>query len=183
MFVGSILYGLGLLSSSFVPGIPYLYLTFGVLFAIGQSLCFSASILILPEYFTKNWSLAHGIALCGNSIGALALAPIMEIILTTYGFKLGFQMASGAAIYIMIASMFYKRPKKNKQAENTQAPKNEGAKPVLPLKKNKAYITFITGTTLMHFGYYIPFVHLVRKFYILFIPFFNFLLYYIYNII
>ena len=165
MFAGALLYGLGLFTSSFVPSIPYLYLTFGAIFAMGESLCFSASLLILPEYFTKNWSLAHGIALCGNSMGALALAPILEVILTKYGFKRGFQIASAASIYLMLASFFYKRPS-NSQTNQQNAPTNENQadeddQPVLPLKKNKAFITFITATTLMHFGYYIPFVHLV----------------------
>lgn len=165
MFTGSVLYGLGLFSSSFVPSIPYLYLTFGVLFAMGESLCFSASLLILPEYFTKNWSLAHGIALCGNSMGALALAPILEVVLTTYGYKRGFQIASAASIYIMLASFFYKKPATT-QADQKNGTANkqlteDDEPPSLPLKKNKAFITFITATTLMHFGYYIPFVHLV----------------------
>ena len=170
MFVGGTFYGLGLFTSSFMPGIPYLYLTFGALFAIGESLCFSASLLILPEYFTgvneKNWSLAHGIALCGNSMGALALAPALEKILTTFGFKRGFQVASAASIYIIAASLFYKRPSRNNNNTSEEAAQQltEDEKPVLPLKKNKAFITFIVATTLMHFGYYIPFVHLVSSY-------------------
>jgi len=160
-----VLYGLGLFTSSFVPSIPYMYLTFGVIFAIGESLCFSASLLILPEYFTRNWSLAHGIALCGNSMGALALAPILEVVLTKYGFKRGFQLASAASLYLMLASFFYKRPLKsqtNQQNVTAEKKNDEDEKPPLPLKKNKAFITFIIATTLMHFGYYIPFVHLIR---------------------
>ena len=164
LFTGGFFYGLGLLTSSFVPSIPYLYLTFGVIFAIGESLCFSASLLILPEYFTRNWSLAHGIALCGNSMGALALAPIFEVLFSTYGFKRGFQLASAASLYLMLASLFYKRPaEKQSNQQNLAAEKklDDDEKPALPLKNNKAFITFITATTLMHFGYYIPFVHLV----------------------
>ena len=169
MFTGAVLYGLGLFTSSFVPSIPYLYLTFGVVFAIGESLCFSASLLILPEYFTRNWSLAHGIALSGNSMGALALAPILEVILTKNGFKRGFQIASAASLYLMLASLFYKRPAKQSTLQNVAAenkPKEDEIPP-LPLKKNKAFITFITATTLMHFGYYIPFVHLVCIYFLL----------------
>ena len=161
MFTGGFLYGLGLLTSSFMPSIPYLYLTFGVIFAIGESLCFSASLLILPEYFTKNWSLAHGIALCGNSMGALALAPIFEVIFSKYGFKRGFQLASAASLYLMLASLFYKRPAQTQSNQQSGKKLDDDEKPSLPLKKNKAFITFIIATTLMHFGYYIPFVHLV----------------------
>lgn len=166
MFVGGIFYGLGLLSSSFAPNIPMMYLTLGVVFAIGESLCFSASLLILPLYFTKNWALAHGIALCGNSIGALALSPLLEYLLTTYGFKKGFQIASAGSVIIIAASFFFKRPDEatEERAAKKYSVGNRSlmqACPEIPLKRNKAFVTFIIGTTLMHFGYYIPFVHLV----------------------
>ena len=161
MLIGSALYGLGLLTSSFVPSVPYLYLTFGLIFGVGQSLLFGASVLILRQYFTRKWSLAHGIALSGNSMGAVALAPVMEVILNKNGFNRGFQIASAASVYLMLISIFFKRPERNSQelkAENN--PEKDNA-PLLSLMKNKAFITFITATTLMHFGYYIPFVYLV----------------------
>ena len=65
----------------------------------------------------------------------------------------------------MLASFFYKKPATT-QADQKNGTANkqlteDDEPPSLPLKKNKAFITFITATTLMHFGYYIPFVHLV----------------------
>eukprot|EP00794_Sanderia_malayensis_P016678 gene16678-18370_t len=181
MFIGGLLYGLGLFTSSFVPNIPTLYVTLGLIFAVGESLCFSASLLILPLYFKKNWSLAHGIALSGNSTGALAISPALGYLLSRFGFKSGFKILSSASIVLIVISVFYKRPdpEQSEDAPNTDGSQNDGgvegeaetAKealdtinegPSIPLRKNKAFVTFITGTTLMHFGYYIPFVHLVR---------------------
>ena len=163
MFIGAALYGLGLLTSSFVPSVPYLYLTFGFIFGVGQSLLFGVSVLILRQYFTRKWSLAHGIALSGNSMGAVALAPAIEVILSKNGFNRGFQIASAASVYLMLISIFFKRPERNSNLQEVTAENNpeKDDSPLLSLMKNKAFITFITATTLMHFGYYIPFVYLV----------------------
>ena len=177
MLIGSVLYGLGLLISSFAGNVLTLYGTFGLMFGVGQSLCYSASILVLPEYFKKNWALAHGIALSGNGLGALFIAPAFEFILSTYGFRMGFQIISTASLVLLVGGLFYKRPnqpadaddeKLNEKEEITseeKETKDEGIEilepPEIPLRKNKPLIIFLAGTSLMHFGYYIPYVHLV----------------------
>ena len=65
MMIGATLSGIGLLASSFADSVYILYVTFGLLFGFGSSLCYSCSLLILPRYHTKYWALAHGIALAG----------------------------------------------------------------------------------------------------------------------
>ena len=92
MLLGACLSGLGLLISSFADSVFILYVTFGLLFGMGSSLCYSCSLLILPRYHTTYWALAHGIALAGNGLGGLGLSPANGILLEAYGIKTGFRV-------------------------------------------------------------------------------------------
>ena len=68
-------------------------MTFGALFGMGSSLCYSSSLLILPNYHTKYWALAHGIALAGNGIGGMGLSPANGILLEKVGLENGFKVS------------------------------------------------------------------------------------------
>ena len=92
MFLGAFLSGLGLFISAYADSVYILYVTFGFLFGIGSSLCYSASLLILPNYHTTYWALAHGIALAGNGLGGLGLSPANGILLERFGLKVGFKV-------------------------------------------------------------------------------------------
>lgn len=94
MLLGACLSGLGLLISSFADSVYILYVTFGLLFGMGSSLCYSCSLLILPRYHTTYWALAHGIALAGNGAGGLGLSPANGALLRAVGIKTGFRVSS-----------------------------------------------------------------------------------------
>eukprot|EP00794_Sanderia_malayensis_P016578 gene16578-18264_t len=74
--VGSLMISLGLVLSSLVPSIELLYLTFGVLVAMGSSAVFFPSLLVLAENFDKNYALAVGIASSGTGAGGFIFAAI-----------------------------------------------------------------------------------------------------------
>lgn len=103
MLIGATLSGLGLLASSFADSVYILYVTFGLLFGFGSSLCYSCSLLILPRYHTTYWSLAHGIALAGNGLGGLGLSPANGILLDEVGIKMGFRVRNKLFIIIFYA--------------------------------------------------------------------------------
>ena len=60
---------------------------------MGSSLCYSSSLLILPRYHTKLWSLAHGIALAGNGIGGMGLSPANGALLQSVNVKTAFKVS------------------------------------------------------------------------------------------
>ena len=93
MLIGATMSGLGLLVSSFADSVYILYVTFGLLFGLGSSLCYSCSLLILPRYHTTYWALAHGIALAGNGLGGMGLSPANGQLLEAYGIKVGFRVS------------------------------------------------------------------------------------------
>jgi OFA family oxalate/formate antiporter-like MFS transporter len=83
---GALLYGLGVFLSSFVGGsLPLLYLTYGLVAAVGLGLAVMAPIAALPSWFPERPGLAYGIAFIGFGMGPLVNVPLMEGLLLATG--------------------------------------------------------------------------------------------------
>jgi MFS transporter, OFA family, oxalate/formate antiporter len=80
---GALLYRLGIFLSSFVGGsLPLLYLTYGLVAAVGLGLAVMAPIAALPSWFPKRPGFAYGIAFIGFGMGPLVNVPLMEWLLS-----------------------------------------------------------------------------------------------------
>jgi OFA family oxalate/formate antiporter-like MFS transporter len=83
---GALLYGLGLFLSSFAGGsLPLLYLTYGLVAAVGLGLAVMAPIAALPTWFPETPGFAYGIAFIGFGMGPLINVPLMEGLLSATG--------------------------------------------------------------------------------------------------
>jgi OFA family oxalate/formate antiporter-like MFS transporter len=84
--MGALLYGLGVFLSSFVGGsLPLLYLTYGLVAAVGLGLAVMAPIAALPSWFPERPGFAYGIAFIGFGMGPLVNVPLMEGLLSVMG--------------------------------------------------------------------------------------------------
>jgi MFS transporter, OFA family, oxalate/formate antiporter len=83
---GALLYGLGVFLSSFAGGsLPLLYLTYGLVAAVGLGLAVMAPIAALPSWFPERPGFAYGIAFIGFGMGPLVNVPLMEGLLSATG--------------------------------------------------------------------------------------------------
>jgi OFA family oxalate/formate antiporter-like MFS transporter len=83
---GALLYGLGVFFSSFAGGsLPLLYLTYGLVAAVGLGLAVMAPIAALPSWFPERPGFAYGIAFIGFGMGPLINVPLIEGLLSTTG--------------------------------------------------------------------------------------------------
>jgi MFS transporter, OFA family, oxalate/formate antiporter len=83
---GALLYGLGVFLSSFVGGsLPLLYLTYGLVAALGLGLAVMAPIAALPSWFPQRPGFAYGLAFIGFGMGPLVNVPLMEGLLLATG--------------------------------------------------------------------------------------------------
>ena len=83
---GALLYGLGVFLSSFAGGsLPLLYLTYGLVAAVGLGLAVMAPIAALPSWFPEKPGFAYGIAFIGFGMGPLVNVPLMEGLLSATG--------------------------------------------------------------------------------------------------
>jgi OFA family oxalate/formate antiporter-like MFS transporter len=83
---GAFLYGFGVFLSSFAGGnLPSLYLTYGLVAAVGLGLAVMAPIAALPSWFPERPGFAYGIAFIGFGMGPLINVPLIEGLLSTTG--------------------------------------------------------------------------------------------------
>ena len=83
---GALLYGLGVFLSSFAEGsLSLLYLTYGLVGAVGLGLAVMAPIAALPLWFPERPGFAYGVAFVGFGMGPLVNVPLMEWLLAATG--------------------------------------------------------------------------------------------------
>lgn len=85
--VGSVMASGGFIISSMANSMEVLFITFGVFAGFGLSLCYVASVVIVAYYFDKKRSFATGLSVCGSGIGTFIFAPLMQVLLETYGWR------------------------------------------------------------------------------------------------
>lgn len=106
--IGAAISTLGLYWSALVTDIKTYLLTYGLVFAIGQSLLLTSTLAILPHYFYKKISLANGIV---NFIGAciVVLFPIFtEELLEKHGLVGTFYFLTALSFVTIIMGLTYK---------------------------------------------------------------------------
>src|SRR5215204_5975703 len=125
---GALLYGLGIFLSSFVGGsLPLLYLTYGLVAAVGLGLAVMAPIAALPSWFPGRPGFAYGIAFIGFGMGPLVNVPLMERLLSVMGGPLKTFLVLGIVYAAIIggAAWFVRYPSKE-----TGLPNNSGSNSV-----------------------------------------------------
>ena len=159
---GAIVYGGGLLLASFSKGVVMLFAMFGVLFPLGASAVYFASLMVLPQHFEKYYSLAVGIATSGVGAGGFAFSALIETSLTSYGLRNTFRILAGTAVLLFIGGLIYGRtPERfSNFGKNRPKPKLFDAK----IWKNRAFLIWTISVCLFFMVVYIPFVHLVSEF-------------------
>ena len=104
---GATLCAIALLVSSFVNQLELLYLTYGVLFGIGISCVFTASMLITAKYFTRWRSLALSLVAGGLGGGVLIYGPGLSAILKVVGWRVAFRIMAGMMVLVILLSLTY----------------------------------------------------------------------------
>lgn len=83
---GALVYGIRVFLSSFAgESLPILYLTYGLVAAVGLGLAVMAPIAALPSWFPERPGFAYGVAFVGFGMGPLVNVPLMEGLLTATG--------------------------------------------------------------------------------------------------
>ncbi|ELT90070.1 hypothetical protein CAPTEDRAFT_218721 [Capitella teleta] len=96
--IGTLILAASCLGSSFVPNLEWMFFTHSLLYGVGSSLIYMASSLLIGEYFDKDHKyhvLATSILLCGYPIGSLIFNPVNAALVTKFGWRVAFRVASG----------------------------------------------------------------------------------------
>ncbi len=99
---GSVLLAASLVLTSRAQEIWHFYLVYGVFASTGVSLIgFTSHSAFLPNWFERKRGLAVGIAMAGIGIGMLVLVPLLEKIITLYGWRTAYLFAAGAVLCLV----------------------------------------------------------------------------------
>ncbi|KAM0255107.1 hypothetical protein ACHAQJ_006111 [Trichoderma viride] len=80
------------IAASFAYKIWHIFLTQGVLFGLGMGLLFTATVGIIPQWFTTHRSLANGIAAAGSGLGGLIYSFAADAMIQNLGLAWTFRI-------------------------------------------------------------------------------------------
>ena len=148
----------GLVLSSFATSLTLLYVTYGLIFGIGTSLCFFSTLVVLSKYFKDRLALVNGLAAAGSGVGTIVMGPTLQTFLQRLGVSNTFLIVAGIFGVIILCGACF-RPVKAKY--RVAVPRSQFFD--WTIFSNKAYLVWTLALALFQLGYFVPFVHLVRK--------------------
>uniref|UniRef100_A0ABM0M6B3 Monocarboxylate transporter 12-like n=1 Tax=Saccoglossus kowalevskii TaxID=10224 RepID=A0ABM0M6B3_SACKO len=123
VLLGGLLCSIGLFASSFVNNLALLYLTFGVMEGLGNSLIYGPSIVIVGQHIQKRHALANGMSYAGAALGMIVFSPIYQLLITEYGWRGALMIVSAINMNIVVCGMLMRSPPK----VDNMGPNNEGS--------------------------------------------------------
>ncbi len=161
--LGSLISTVAIFSCSFVTQLSIYFLTYAVLFGIGQALLLTSSSAILSHYFKKKLSLANGVMNFVGSLIVIVLPILTSTFLDKFGLKEMFFLLSGMNFITIICAMTYKSqmPNPNRDIEKTIWNRVKSSFGI-DIFKNKQFIMWGLTSLICLFGYLIPIVNIVR---------------------
>ncbi|CAB3371833.1 Hypothetical predicted protein [Cloeon dipterum] len=161
--IGGSLCLIGMLSSSFlIHHIEALYFTYGILFGCGASLSFNPSLAVLGLHFRKRIGLACGIVSAGASVFTFWLPPALGAMIPAIGLDWTLRVVSFLMMLIVVAALTFHVPagagvqgSERKKLELSNILNKENW-------KKKKFVIWTIGVPLALFGYFVPFVHMVK---------------------
>ncbi|XP_046533457.1 monocarboxylate transporter 11 isoform X2 [Equus quagga] len=126
--------------------------------SFGWALVFAPALGTLSRYFSRRRVLAVGLALTGNGASSLLLAPTLQFLLDTFGWR-GALLLLGAITLHLTPCGALLRPL-TLPGDAPAPPRGPLAALGLGLFTRRAFSVFALGTALVGGGYFVPYVHL-----------------------
>ncbi|XP_039288052.1 monocarboxylate transporter 10 isoform X1 [Nilaparvata lugens] len=159
-FIGGLMAALGLFAASFsYEKVTSLYLTYGVLFGVGSSLAYTPSLVILGHYFQRYMGVVNGFVTAGSSTFTMLMPYLIDALLTNFGLGVCLRCLSLFMCFIMLSSLLFKPI----TADDTQLKKKEFKSLInKSIWMNRRYVYWAVIIPMALFGYFVPYVHMVK---------------------
>ncbi|XP_022100068.1 monocarboxylate transporter 12-like [Acanthaster planci] len=122
VIVSGFLYGASVMLSSFSTSIPHIALTLCIL--AGPSL-FSITILtraMAGRHFTTGYAIATGIGTSGHAVGLMLLAPLIQLLLDTYGWRSALLLLGAISLHLGVCGFLLRIPQHPAEAREEYLP-------------------------------------------------------------
>lgn len=103
IFVGGIIFSLGIIGAGFTTDLSFLYATYGVLGGIGIGTIYACTVANTVKFFPDKRGLASGLVVAGFGSGAVVLAPLSSSLIQAYGVLTAFKIL-GVAYLVVISA-------------------------------------------------------------------------------
>ncbi|XP_038054897.1 monocarboxylate transporter 13-like [Patiria miniata] len=112
ILVGVLLNCGGFFATAFVPSLGYAFLTYGVAVGLGTSFILQAGFTLILLWFpTRYCARASSIIVIGTPCGTLISGPVLNTLISAYGWRHAFMMASSVIFIIsFLAGLFMTTP-------------------------------------------------------------------------
>ena len=158
MMCGGAICAVSIVISSFATSIIQLFATFSVLYGIGTCMAIGPTMTMANDYFDKYHTIATGIIVSGSSFGTLIMGPLSQLIIDSLGWRSAFRIYAALHVLTIILNSRIRPPRQHSyQLENKSSFLYD-----LQIWKNRVFVVWTLAITMVMFGFYIPYVHLVR---------------------
>ena len=158
MTAGCTICAFSILISSFATSIIQLFAMFSVLYGIGTCMAIGPTMTIAPLFFDKHLFIATGITVSGSSFGTLIMGPLSQVIIDRWGWRTAFRVYAAMHVITIIMNSRIRQPKN----QSLMLKRKSSFLYDLKIWKNRVFLVWTFSITLVMFGFYIPYVHLVR---------------------
>jgi MFS family permease len=101
--LGATFLGIGLAAASRMSAIWHLYLFFGVIMAVGiNTISFPPHMSRIPKWFIRKAGLASGLVLAGTGVGIMVMAPFIQFMIDTVGWRFAFLVLGVIVISVVV---------------------------------------------------------------------------------
>ena len=131
IFVGGLIFGLGIFLAGYTNSLTTLYLTYGILGGIGIGAIYGCTVPNTVKWFPDKRGLAGGLIAAGFGSGAVVFAPISVKIIANSGVLAAFRVEGLIyAVVVCLASLFIVAPKAGWKPEGWEPPAQTAGAPV-----------------------------------------------------
>ncbi|XP_033759849.1 monocarboxylate transporter 9-like [Pecten maximus] len=159
---GSTLVGVGMVASTFVPSLHWLYLTYGVIAGVGFGMLYLMGAVTVNLTFDKRRSVAIAIASSGTGCGNIAIPWLTTVWLEGYDWRQTFLLLAGLGVQGLVCGAIIGNvhtsgePRGNhKNVDNDHTTLRAAVSEVL---KTKAFLIFSVSGFCTALAFLVPFV-------------------------
>ena len=177
--LGALICASSLATASLSENLVTLFLTYSILFGIGTSFVFNASLVVVSNYFSKRRSLALALVTAGLGLGVLVQGPLIQVLVDNYGWKTTYRIMAGVIFGICSLGITYDPNVKSEDNENNLENPEQVSSSVNDIQprarrlekrgkfldmsvwKIPAFVAITLSASVARFGHYVPQIHLV----------------------
>ncbi|XP_043953393.1 monocarboxylate transporter 13 isoform X1 [Gambusia affinis] len=170
VMTGGFLSGLGLILASQATCLVHLYFTMGIISGLGWGLVFTPMVATVMANFTRRRALAVGLGFSSIGLSSFAFNPLFQLLVETYAWRGALLILGGLSLNIMACGALI-QPECHSKASTKVDSQSRSSRPDLlqrvssylevSLLCERPYLTYALGVTLLNFGYFVPYFHLV----------------------